>query len=360
MPPSAATQEIFNRLFAGDVGRRVRPALRVSSRVQHPVVVGLLHPTILLPSLYDEPGGDPELLRLSLLHEIAHADRRDPWFGAFASLAQTVWFFLPQMWWLRSQLMIDQEFLADRSAASRYGTSSGYAASLLSLARPRSASVADARASEPISNPATSGRSEVESPLSQRVLMLLHCPFRIEACAPRSWSWTLRITLVMATLITACLCVRWPHASALEHRFKQGAPTAPRPFHVTDFTSDPLVFSKGGRALSYVMPVALPPYFELNVEVFSSLADLGRVRIAGHPLGNSKVSPDKSDGPRTSLATLESWHLVRLLRSGQDLSLWVDGRPILGMLSPQATTEWLTFEPDPERATQFRNLDVKW
>ncbi len=48
--PSAATQEIFDRLFAGDVGRRVRPALRVSSRVQHPVVVGFLHPTILLPS----------------------------------------------------------------------------------------------------------------------------------------------------------------------------------------------------------------------------------------------------------------------------------------------------------------------
>ncbi len=220
--------------------------------------------------------------------------------------------------------------------------------------------MADSRPSEPISNPAMSCRSEVESPLSQRVLMLLHCPFRLEACAPRSWSWTLRITLVMATLITACLCMRWPHASALEHRFKQGASTAVHPFRVTDFTAEPLVFSKGGRALSYVMPVALPPYFELNVEVFSSLADLGRVRIAGHPLGNSKPSPDESDSLRSSLDALESWHLVRLIRAGQDLSLWVDGRPILGRLSPKATTEWLTFEPDPERATQFRNLDVKW
>jgi beta-lactamase regulating signal transducer with metallopeptidase domain len=132
--PSVATQGIFDRLFAGDERRRTRPALRVSSRVHHPVVVGFFWPTILVPSVYEEPGGDPELLRLSLLHEIAHANRRDPWFGTAASLAQTVWFFLPQMWWLRSQLMIDQEFLADRSAALRYGTTSGYAASLLSLA----------------------------------------------------------------------------------------------------------------------------------------------------------------------------------------------------------------------------------
>ena len=112
------TQKIFDRLSPTTWPDDARPALRCQSRVQHPVVVGFLHPTILIPPALDEPGGDPELLRLSLLHEIAHADQWDPWFGTIASLAQTVWFFLPQIWWLRSQLLIDQEFLADRSAAA--------------------------------------------------------------------------------------------------------------------------------------------------------------------------------------------------------------------------------------------------
>ena len=157
--PSAAATEIFDRLLADGVHRRSRPALRVTSRVQHPVVVGFFHPTILIPPVLDEPGGDPELLRLSLLHEIAHADQWDPWFGTIASLAQTVWFFLPQIWWLRSQLLIDQEFLADRAAALRYGTSSGYASSLLSLAEARPGLAQDGRPSGSVTNRAAGRES---------------------------------------------------------------------------------------------------------------------------------------------------------------------------------------------------------
>jgi beta-lactamase regulating signal transducer with metallopeptidase domain len=356
--PSAATREIFDRLLAGDAPRQTRPALRVSSRVHHPVVVGFLKPTILLPSALDEPGGDPELLRLSLLHEIAHADRCDPWFGTMASLAQTLWFFLPQVWWVRSQLMMDQEFLADRSAARRYGTSSGYAASLLSLAGPRPA--LESRHTNLESTTTADGRSAIHSPLALRVLMLLYCPFRFEVCAPRSWSWALRITLGIATLIAACLCIRWPHASALEHRLKHGASHAAPSFRVTDFTAKPLVFSKGGRALSYVMPVALPSHFELTVEVFSRSADLGKVRIAGHPLGDTQITNDLSEIVDPSLVTAESWHRVRLKRVGPELSLWVDGRAIAVSLNAHDTSEWLTFEPDPGRATQFRSLAVEW
>ena len=113
--------------------------MRVSSAVQRPVLVGLLRTTILIPSSYEEPEASAEFLKLSLLHELAHAEQSDPWFGTIASLAQSVWFFLPHVWWLRSQLMIDQEFMADHAASLRYGTSKGYAASLLSLADSRPA-----------------------------------------------------------------------------------------------------------------------------------------------------------------------------------------------------------------------------
>ena len=154
-----------------------RPALACHAARAAPSRCRVLPPDDPDPTVFDEPGGDPELLRLSLLHEIAHADRWDPWFGTIASLAQTVWFFLPQIWWLRSQLLIDQEFLADRSAALRYGTSSGYAASLLSLAEARPSPAADPRPSEPeYESGPPEANGEVRSPLSQRMLMLLVLP----------------------------------------------------------------------------------------------------------------------------------------------------------------------------------------
>ena len=87
---------------------------RLVAAVQRPVLVGFVRTTILIPSSYDEPEASAEFLKLSLLHELAHAEQSDPWFGTIASLAQSVWFFLPHVWWLRSQLMIDQEFMADQ------------------------------------------------------------------------------------------------------------------------------------------------------------------------------------------------------------------------------------------------------
>jgi beta-lactamase regulating signal transducer with metallopeptidase domain len=356
--PSAAAAEIFDELLAEGAHRLSRPALRVTSRVQHPVVMGFLHPTILIPSVLDEPGRDPELLRLSLLHEIAHADQWDPWFGTIASLAQTVWFFLPQIWWLRSQLLIDQEFLADRAAAIRYGTSSGYASSLLLMAEARPGLAPEGRPSSTVTKRAAAESSEVRSPLSQRVLMLLYCPFRVEARAPRSWSWTLRISLVLATLVAACLCVRRPHASAREHRQKHSA--ASPQFRVTDFTVEPLIFSKDGRVESHVMPVALPSEYVLSVEVLSTPAQLGKVRIAGHPLGGRAIPDELPHSPVGVTDHEESWHHVRLVRQADQISLSIDGGPISVGSSPQTTTEWLTFEPSPERVTQFRNLVVEW
>ncbi len=135
--PSPATRALFDLLVAGRSRAAARTGLRVCSRLRHPVVTGLLRPTILIPEALDRADGDPEPLRLSLLHEIAHAERSDHWFSTAASTAQAIWFFIPQVWWIRSQLLIDQEFLADRSAAEHYGKSSSeYAAALLSLVAP--------------------------------------------------------------------------------------------------------------------------------------------------------------------------------------------------------------------------------
>jgi beta-lactamase regulating signal transducer with metallopeptidase domain len=359
--PSPSTQAIYDGLSAGRrTKKQVRPDVRVSSSVQRPVLVGLRRTTILIPASYEEPDSSAELLRLSLLHELAHADQSDPWFGTIASLAQSVWFYLPHIWWLRSQLIIDQEFMADHAASLRYGTPEGYAASLLALAVSRPAAAEPDRPLGPRSIVPSTQKRGARSPLFQRMLMLLHCPFPVEQDLPRRWSWSLRFVVIVASLASACLCIRWPHARALEEARGGDALSSHEPFRVAGFVASPLVFTPGGRALPYHMPVALASHFDLRVEVLSSMKDLEKIHIAGHPLVGDPTSKRVDDRLSNPSSYAESWHLVRLRRGSHELALWIDGRKASAAPNAAATSEWLTFEPGPERPTTFRNLVVEW
>ncbi len=288
--PSQATLSTFDRVLSDGFRGTRPPAVRVSGRIQHPVVVGFLRATILIPESLDRPSPDREPLRLSFLHELEHIARSDHWFGTIASLAQSVWFLLPHTWWLRSQLLIDQEFLADCSAAKRYGTSSDYASSLLSMASGASQDRVNANGdSGPHSG--SSGKIGVRSALFLRMLMLLHCPFPIEARSPRLWSWISRLSIVAASVLAASLVIRWPNVGANESIPKPGPATASPRFRVERFVAEPLLGnSQSGRSIAYVLPVPLPARFDLDVEVYSSPIDLPGIRIGGHPL----ISPDSS------------------------------------------------------------------
>ena len=358
--PSPPTKAVYDALAFGTGSRRPRPDLRVSSGVQRPVLVGFFRTTILIPSLYDEPLAKPEFLRLSLLHELAHAEQSDPWFGTIASLAQSVWFYLPHVWWLRSQLIMDQEFMADNVASLRYGTSSSYAASLLSLADSRPAQTGDGRPRRRNSIALSAGKPDVRSPLFQRMLMLLHCPFMVEQRPPRRWSWSLRLVLIVACLASTCVCIRWPHARAMEQTEGASEYTRHEAFRVSDFVTPPLVITLGGRALPYHMPVALSSHFNLTVDVLSTTQHLAKVHIAGHPLITGKSQNRLADPLSYPGSYAESWHQIRLMREGHKLSLWVDGRHSPVVLDPRSTSEWLTFEPGPDRPTRFRNLVIQW
>jgi beta-lactamase regulating signal transducer with metallopeptidase domain len=357
--PSARTQAIFDQLHANPGAARPRAVLRVSARVRRPVVAGMLRPTILIPQSFEERE-DGELLRLTLLHELAHAEQSDPWFGTAASLAQSVWFFLPQIWWLRSQLLIDQEFLADRFAATGYGTSSGYAAALLALAEsgsPNTEEVSHACESETVWP--TGQDKAIQSPLFQRVRMLLHCPFQFEAHPPRSWSWALRLMVIGTSVMAACLCLRWPNAVALEV-LQKGKSSTLQSFRVATLLAKPVAFAKDGRSLAYTIPMVLPGHFNLTVEILAHPADLAQVRIAGHPLGSPPPPLPVADHDGTMNGKLESWHQVRLLRNRDAISLWVDGQSIRVDSQSERSGDWLTVEPGPTRSVTLRNLVVTW
>jgi hypothetical protein len=313
-------------------------------------VTGLLRPTILIPEAMDQPDNAAELLRLSLLHEIAHAERSDHWFSTAASVAQAIWFFIPHVWWIRSQLLIDQEFLADRSAADRYGTSSDYAAALLSMAAAGPAATA-ARSQQRGGEATSPGKVGIQSPLFQRMMMLLHCPYPVEPGTPRVWSLASRLAIAVMWITAACLVFRWPHSSlALPSQAVGG--TACR-FQVDQFVAEPMhdEGSLSGRSLIYVLPVTLPGDFDLDVEVRARRSDLSQIEIAGHPLGDADGAHAAPPVPPASDATSFhaadeplAWHQVHLRGREHKVSV----------------TDWLTIEPPPQRPAEFRGLKIYW
>ena len=99
---------------------------------------------------------------------------------------------------------LDHEFLADRHAALGFGAPETYASSLVALAAPGPARIgARARPSPEAPSPAGSAGS----PLFQRILMLVACPFRVERRPPAWWRWSLSILVLLLTPLAACLCL---------------------------------------------------------------------------------------------------------------------------------------------------------
>jgi beta-lactamase regulating signal transducer with metallopeptidase domain len=358
--PGAQTRALYERLQAGGSEILTKTDLRVSRRLRRPAVVGLFQPTILIPASFDSGLHDPDQLRLSLLHEMAHVEQRDHWHGALANLAQMAWFLLPHVWWLRSRLRIDQEFLADRFASSRYGSSSGYAASLLLLAAQRSDAGPVSGPDESVSLEPDKPKAEFRSPLFQRLLMLLHCPHRIETRAPRLWSWGLRIAAIVLSLVAASVYIRWPDAEAIEAWSGNRASASRQAFRVMDFVAEPTFVSPSQRAVPYILPVVLPERFDLKVEVLATPRELSHTRIAGHLLGLPRWQSDGKIRSESATTERESWHQVRLVRDRHDFQLWVDSVALPVTMKPDVTIESLTIEPGPGRPLHFRNLIVEW
>ena len=148
---------------AGAGGGRVR--LRVSDQVALPVTFTWVRPTIILP--VDLAGADPAAtpeLQFALAHEWSHVERRDHRSWTLGSLAGTLWVIHPLFWWLRRQLRLSQDFLADDRAAGSEAPEE-FAAYLVRLARTRLD-----RARFPLPALGIGGRA---SHLTRRVLMLL-------------------------------------------------------------------------------------------------------------------------------------------------------------------------------------------
>jgi len=182
------------REIAGDASDRV--AVLTTSRPNSPCAVGWRRPTILLPEAFLSEAS-PAQLRWALAHEWAHVQRGDIALWSLASLLRALYFFHPLVWWLRRQLRLDQDYLADAQASGadqRAEAAEDYAQFLMTFAS--GAGQGTPRAGLGIGG----GNSD----LHRRIVMLVEHRRVLEQSVPRRWSIA-AFTVALALLSAAAM-----------------------------------------------------------------------------------------------------------------------------------------------------------
>jgi beta-lactamase regulating signal transducer with metallopeptidase domain len=178
---TAATRIAFR------LGLRVDVHVVESALVDAPAAVGWLRPVVLLP-IAALAHLTPSQVEAILAHELVHIRRHDFLVNLAQTLAETILFFHPGVWWVSGQIRAEREHCCDDMAVEVCGDPVDYAAALAELEAWRSRGTTLALA-------ATGGS------LSGRVRRVLHLPMTHE---PRSLSWavTLGLTVVLAVVMS--------------------------------------------------------------------------------------------------------------------------------------------------------------
>jgi beta-lactamase regulating signal transducer with metallopeptidase domain len=199
-------------IFAEVTGHwRRPPQLAVCDKLTTPVSFGLWRPIILIPPIFCRLHCEDQL-RWVLVHELTHLERRDAWGCLLLALGQLVYFYLPWYWWLRGQVRLAQEYLADAAAAA-LSSSEDYAQYLLSLSAKvdgqrlalcgqPSACLIGSRGS------LSTGVIGTSSELFRRVTMLLNSQRQVETSCPRWWSGAATASLLALAVLASGVGVR--------------------------------------------------------------------------------------------------------------------------------------------------------
>jgi len=189
-PAPARVMEVF-RAIAGSAGSRAR--VLVADCIQFPLAFPGWRPIILLPQTVCESAEGE--LRYCLAHEWSHVERGDLRRWYLAMLMQFLYFYQPLFWWLRNQLRLCQDFLADAQAARQSKQTEDYADYLVRIAR------------SGVGSPAAAlGINDRHSNLYRRIIMLLQPGVALqERCGK---IWTLWAGVAALALLTAASAVR--------------------------------------------------------------------------------------------------------------------------------------------------------
>ena len=185
--PPTAVSRIFGAMTAP---LRRQPRLLVSGQLSVPMSCGLFQADSRDSRASCAGQKHAARLRWVFAHELTHLERRDARTSLLFGLAQAVYFFCPFFWWLRRQVRLCQEYIAD-AAVSRIATPEDYAQFLITLANAPAAPVAAA------------GITGKPSDLFRRIAMLLEDSTAVERKSPRSWSLAAAVALVALATVAS-------------------------------------------------------------------------------------------------------------------------------------------------------------
>lgn len=115
------------------LGVRRAVACLQSSRIAVPATIGWLKPVVLLPAS-SLLGLEASQLEAILAHELAHIRRHDYLANLFQTLAETVLFYHPAVWWVSRRMRLERELCCDDVAVQLCASPAVYAGALARVA----------------------------------------------------------------------------------------------------------------------------------------------------------------------------------------------------------------------------------
>lgn len=131
---SPVSRELANLVRTLSARMKVSQPVRVlqSTLVEVPIVAGWLRPVILLPvSLVT--GLPASQLEAILAHELAHIRRNDYLANLLQTVAETLLFYHPAVWWISRQIRVERELCCDDAAVCACGSKTALAAALTEM-----------------------------------------------------------------------------------------------------------------------------------------------------------------------------------------------------------------------------------
>jgi len=168
--------------------------------VATPTVIGWLRPVVLLP-IAALASLTPEQVQAILAHELAHVRRHDFIVNLLQTVAETLLFYHPAVWWLSSRIRAEREHCCDDIAVDVCGDPVGYAEALTTIAAwARGVDVPTSAGTSPLAVAATGGS------LLHRVQRLLRLTPDSERRRPKA-TFVIAATLLIIGIVGTRLLV---------------------------------------------------------------------------------------------------------------------------------------------------------
>jgi beta-lactamase regulating signal transducer with metallopeptidase domain len=132
----AAIRASFDRIRSA-LGLHRAVALRISTAIDGPMTFGTLRAIVLLPLTAVTSLG-PDELEVVLAHELAHVRRADFFWNILQTIAETLLFFHPAVWWINARIRHERELCCDDIALKICPNPVTYASALYRLEEHRS------------------------------------------------------------------------------------------------------------------------------------------------------------------------------------------------------------------------------